>query len=271
MFADVSNMRISKPFKLHGGKHYLSNFIVDHLPANYSELVYIEPFCGAISVLLKKEKSHKEVINDMDYGVYVILNIIRDRPYEFMSRLQSISYNIDTFNEALNAHDFKRDIDYAVNEFILRRMSRGGLKEAFAWSDRKRGGIPGDINAWNNVIKAIPNISNRIKDVEIYNKPAVDIIQEFNHPNTILYCDPPYLHETRQAKNVYKHEMTNEDHEELARCLNTFSGKAMLSGYQSGSYSQWYSNWKTDSYRIINHSSQQKTKTYKEEWLWLNY
>lgn len=42
---------------------------------------------------------------------------------------------------------------------------------------------------------ALANV--RLINTEIRNESAMDLIREFNDPDTVLYLDPPYLHETR--------------------------------------------------------------------------
>ena len=73
------------------------------------------------------------------------------------------------------------------------------------------------------------------------------------------------------SKEVYKHEMTTDDHIDLANMLNRFKGKALISGYPSRLYNRLYSDWKCVRKKIVNHASQQKSKKYQTECLWINY
>ena len=265
-------MKTIRPvFKCHGGKFYLAQWIISHFPENYAEMIYLEPFCGGANVLLNKEKSEIEIINDLDVNTIQIYQALRDEPKEFIRRLNLCKYSEETFAKALKKVQFDDYLEIAVNEFILRRMSRGGLKKAFAWSNRLRGGQPGDVNAWETSLKSLPDLSERIKEVYIFNRPAIDIIKSFNSSNTFLYCDPPYLHETRVSKTVYSSEMNTDDHIELAHVLNSFNGKAMISGYQSPLYNRLYKGWNIEKKKIANHSSQQKAKEKKTEILWKNF
>ena len=137
-------------FKCHGGKAYLKSFIIDAFPTDYEEMVYIEPFAGAASVLFNKKPGPEEVLNDLHPGITAIFRAIRDQPGDFLKKLRRLTYSNETFNKALQRAEqpFPVKLDLAVNEYTLRRMSRGGMKKAFAWSDRLRGGQPGDVNAW---------------------------------------------------------------------------------------------------------------------------
>jgi DNA adenine methylase len=259
--------------KYHGGKNYLNKWIISHFPSDYQTYTYVEPFGGAASVLINKEKSPIEILSDTDLSIIQIFRALRDEPTEFMRRLHLLKYCEETFLKAVARSDkpFDDYLDHAVNDYTLRRMSRGGLKKAFSWSNRKRGGKPGEINAWETALEVLPVISQRIKEVYLFNNPALDIIKIFNNKNTLLYADPPYLPETRRSKNAYECEMTTEQHIELARSLNSFQGKVVLSGYPSALYARLYKDWNTETRKIANHSSQKKTKDVKTEIIYWNF
>ncbi len=266
----VLKMTLRPAFKVFGGKKYLAKWIISHFPANYEQMNYLEPYVGAGSLFLNKNPSIEETVNDLDPGVIAIFKALRDQPEEFIARLKFLKYSEKTFNNALS---FKgTSLDYTVNEFVLRRMSRSGLKKAFSWSDRKRGGQPGDVNAWKTALNdVLPKVAERLKSVYILNKPAIEIIDKWSNPNTFLYGDPPYLHETRVSKNAYDFEMTEADHIELAKVLNRFRGKAIISGYSSDLYDELYKDWRMESKKIANHASQSKTKKIKTEQIWCNF
>jgi len=263
-------VKIRSPIKCHGGKNYLAKWIIEHFPENYQEKVYLEPFCGGANVLLNKEPSKDEIINDLDPDIIVLFRIIRDQSTSFLRKIRKIRYKESNFQTALEKKG-DGDLRQAINEFILRRMSRGGLKKAFAWSNRERGGQPGEINSWKTIIKSIPSISERLQKVIILNRSAISLIKVFDEADVLVYCDPPYLSETRESPDAYQYEMSIDDHIELAEILNGFKGKALISGYPSRLYSRLYKNWTCDKKQIVNHASQQKVKPIKTELLWRNF
>jgi DNA adenine methylase len=266
-----AKLKVRSIVKIHGGKYYLAPFIIDHFPKEHENMGYLEPFCGGASVLLNKNPSKEEIINDIDIKLINIFKIVRDQPKELIAKLKKIKYSETTFIKAQKEEQFEAIIDMAVNEFILRRMSRGGLKKGFAWSDRERGGQPGDVNAWETILKTIPVISKRLSNVHILNKPALELIKAFSQESVFLYADPPYLPETRVSKNAYEFELTEKGHIELASALNNFKGKVLISGYQSKLYKKLYKGWKVSKKEVPNHASQQKNKSIQTEMLWMNY
>lgn len=265
-------MKTIRPvFKCHGGKFYLAKWVIDNFPENYENMTYIEPYIGGANVLINKKKSVNEIVSDVDPNIIEIYHALRDEPKELIRRLNLCKYCQETFERAIKKAKFDDYLDHAVNEFIVKRMSRGGLGKAFAWSNRERGGQPGDVNAWQTAIKGLPYLAERLKEVYIFNKPAVEVLKTFDSPDSFTYCDPPYLHETRVSKTVYSSEMSTEDHIELAHTLNAFQGKAMISGYMSPLYARLYKNWNVEKKKIANHSSQKKVKDKKIEILWKNF
>lgn len=248
-------------FKCHGGKHSLSPWIISNFPENYKEMIYLEPFCGNANVLLNKKKSTIEIINDIDPSVIEIYQALRNEPKELIKRLKRCKYCEETFNQALKNEKQEDYLDQAVNEFVVRRMSRGGTKNTFA---RLREGKPED--SWLSFIESLPDLAERIKEVYVFNKTAVEIMKVFDFPDVFLYCDPPYLHETKTSKTVYESEMDTNNHIELAHHLNVFQGKALISGYASPLYNRLYKEWNIEKKKIV--SSPKETKV---EILWKNY
>jgi DNA adenine methylase len=266
--------KIRPPFKIHGGKYYLHPWIIEKMPENYEKLDYLEPFCGAASVLINKNKSlGLETINDINPKVVSILRTLRDEPELFIKKIRNTTYSEKVFTRELNKNkeENKTDFEIALNEFIIRRMSRGGLGKNFSWSTRMRGGSPGDVNAWKTIPKELVKISERLQNVFILNKNALDVISAFNYENILLYVDPPYDPDSRVSKDAYEHEMTIDDHINLSNLLNRFKGKVMVSGYQSTLYKKNYSEWNCHKKKIANNSSQQKKKGIKVECLWTNF
>lgn len=267
--------RLRPPIKTHGGKFYLASWVIEHFPEEYQELNYCEPFCAGASVFLNKDTSKEEVISDVDEGVVCVFKALRDESKEFLSRIKRTRYTERAFKMAQKRSESEFDdyIDHAVNEYILRRMSRGGLKRAFAWSDRKRGGQPGDVNAWQTMIEQLPLIAKRVQGSTILNKDFIEVFKVWDEEDTLFYLDPPYLHSTRTegSTNLYENEMTVEDHINMLHLAKNARGKVVISGYASPLYNRNLEGWKCKKKNVANHSSQSKAKKRRVECIWINF
>jgi site-specific DNA-adenine methylase len=196
------------PFKCHGGKYFLNQYIIEHMPEGHEKLDYLEAFSGAASVLINKPISEqKEILNDLDPRVVAIMKTLRDEPEVFIKKIKNTTYSERVFERELSKKDdkYENDFDLAFNEFVLRRMSRGGLRKSFAWSNRERGGQPGDVNAWKTIPKELVKISDRLNKVFIFNKNATEVIDAFNYEGVLCYCLHPKSKvklENEQFKNI---------------------------------------------------------------------
>ena len=64
--------------------------------------------------------------------------------------------------------------------------------------------------------KHLPEIALRLLRVQIENRPATEVIDLYDAPGTLFYCDPPYVHASRGDSKAYGFEMTDDDHRHLA-------------------------------------------------------
>lgn len=83
-----------------------------------------------------------------------------------------------------------------------------------------------------------------------------------------VYCDPPYLMETRiSRRRLYLCELESEaEHARLLDVLISLPCPVMISGYWSKLYAERLSAWRTLTYEAITRGGKMAT-----EWLWMNY
>lgn len=82
----------------------------------------------------------------------------------------------------------------------------------------------------------------------------------------LVYCDPPYLRETRKKYySLYKYEYTQKHHMELLEVIKTLPCLVMISGYKSQLYEESLENWRTHSFQAACHHG------VATEYIWMNY
>jgi DNA adenine methylase len=265
--------QLRSPLKWHGGKSYIAGWINSLLPAHR---VYVEPFAGGLSVLLNKRRTAVEVAGDLNSELMHFWTCMRDESAYLIRHLEIVEYSRSEFEEAcelMGSHDMDATndtVEVAASILIKNRMSRGGLGRTFGWSDRKRGGQPGDKNAWDTIRKILPTVAARLRHVELYRADAFDLIGQYDNHDTLFYVDPPYMHETRTARRAYAHEMSDDAHIRLLDTILDVHGMVVLSGYHDPLYDHVLREWERHEFERPNDSGQTKVKTRRVEVLWLN-
>ena len=265
--------RIRPPVKAHGGKYYLARQIVPILlsaPGNPAE--YLEPCAFGASVYLAMPRFKREILGDVNPDVVALWQVLSHEQYSttLSRRLATIPYSASQF-EAAKAESPVSVIDQAMRFLILCRFSRGGLGQTFAWSERQRGGRPGDANAWHTFCeRGLPKIIDRARGVTITNDPCWwTVWQSRDKVQRLVYADPPYMKQTRTAPDAYgPFEMTRLHHFWLVAALRAHSGPAAISGYRSYDYDRWLHDWRRFDFEVPNNSGQSEKKQRRTESLW---
>lgn len=81
----------------------------------------------------------------------------------------------------------------------------------------------------------------------------------------LIYCDPPYLHETRKSTRKYRFDYTQQDHIELLELLRRLPCHIILSGYPSSLYDANLSEWNSIELQSMSNGGARTEK------LWYNY
>ena len=100
-----------KPYlKWAGGKRQLLPEITMHLPANFSDLQYFEPFVGAGALFLDRQP-RRAVINDNNEELILTYKVIREHVYELIEALQSHRMqNDEKYYYLVREQDRNRDV-----------------------------------------------------------------------------------------------------------------------------------------------------------------
>lgn len=81
----------------------------------------------------------------------------------------------------------------------------------------------------------------------------------------VVYCDPPYLPDTRRRDRVYRHDYVESDHIRLLGALLKLPCRVVVSGYPSKLYDEWLFGWSTQTFTAKSHHG------VREEKLWFNF
>jgi DNA adenine methylase len=259
-------------FGWYGGKFNHLDWLLPLLPEIHH---YCEPFGGSAAVLLNRPPSPVETYNDIDGEVVHFFQVLRDRPDELIRAIGLTPFSREEFYKAVTTNgETLSAVERARRFFIRARQARTGLAQTASlgrWANCKntsRSGMSGVVSRWLGSVHSLPEIAERLLRVQIENRPAGDVIHLYDSPQTLFYCDPPYLHEVRGDRKAYGYEMQDAEHAEVARLLERCQGKAAVSGYRCDYMDMWYKGWKrVDAPEKHCHS----IKKPRQEALWVNY
>jgi DNA adenine methylase len=280
---------LTHPLKWAGGKNYLAAHIVKMMPKHRH---YVEAYAGGASVLLERDPNDKalwvaptgpsagvsEVLNDLNGELVNFWRILRSPTGfpKFLRRCQATPLSRTEFEragEVLRAEG-PDSVVRAWAFFVRARQSRAGDFKGFTslTRSRTRRGVNGNVSEWLGAVDGLPAIHDRLRPVVLENMDALTLIRREDTPETLFYLDPPYLHETRTAKDLYAHEMTRDQHVDLLDVLAGLRGKFLLSGYHSALYDATARRhgWECREFNLANHQAGGDTKRRMVECVWSN-
>ncbi len=221
-----------------GGKWKLAEKIIQYFPAHQ---VYVEPFGGGGSVLLKKARSGGEVYNDLDGEIVNLFRVVRDCGAELVRALKLTPYSRD---EYLKSYELCEDEVERARRTVVKSFMGFGTDGIFAISGFRSCSSLGNVPAksWATYPVHLERIIKRLQGVIIENRDAKEVMLQHDSPYALHYVDPPYPHSTRSGHR-YRYEMNEEDHRVLAAFLKKLKGAVIVSSYPCELYETLYSGW----------------------------
>lgn len=259
------------PYAYYGGKSRMAAGIAALFPDHVN---YIEAFLGSGAVFFAKRPNRgATILNDVDRNVVTFLRVLRDSPDELYEVCALTPHARDEFRLAADMDTPMTDLERArrfwvrINQSFAKTMS---AQTGWSWTTARTTAIPATIS--NRRERFMP-AAERLMGCTIENKPAVALLEGLTTgPESVWYLDPPYMHSTRVQTAGYAHEMTDADHEALARVCNATTSVVVISGYRSPEYDEWYAGWYSRTIETMGWSSNSKTnvRTPRHEVLWCN-
>ena len=254
-----------------GGKWAIAPWIIGNMPAHR---VYVEPFGGAASVLLRKPRSKIEVYNDLDDEIVGLFRILQNPTQcrTLVRLLKRTPYARREFELAFKSTDdpverARRSIVRAYMSFHHSALFKSG-KNTFANARHWKPDGGSKMAEWSNYTRTLPAVCRRLRGVLIEHRDALDVIRNQDTPDALFFVDPPYVMSTRNKQCVYRYEMADERHVELLTLLGGIKGRAMVSGYASAIYDDLLRGWqRMDRASYANVSVGQHART---EVLWIS-
>lgn len=225
---------------------------------------------------MRKEPSYAEVYNDLDGDVVNLFRVLRDETLASQLR-DAVRLTPFARDEFRAAYEKTTDpVEWARRSVIRSFMGFGSAamnrdhRTGFRSNSNRSGTTPA--RDWINWPEQIPAFVERLRGVVVESKDALQLIPQHDSVQTLFYCDPPYVFDTRSFRRgavqpfCYRHEMTDDGHRALATVLHAVEGMVVLSGYGCALYDdELYADW-----HRVNRKAHADGASERTEVLWLN-
>lgn len=238
------------PIPWYGGKTNIVDKFDPYIPEHHC---YVEPYGGAGAMLFYKKPSRVEIYNDLHKDVVNLYISIRDYFDDFHHKVEATPYSRQALEYAWSfiQYDMGSGLPDFITEharcfFVIARQAFSSRHDkqmkhySSMWSSSK---VNNKAVGWMNAIDRLPEIHERLQNVQIECLPALEVMKRYDGKDTFMYIDPPYMEDTRKELNTYVHEMTDRDHLDLLYELKRSQSMILLSGYHNEFYDEVLNAW----------------------------
>jgi DNA adenine methylase len=251
--------------KYPGAKWRIAPWIVSHFPTHEH---YLEPYCGSAAVFFTKEKALHEVLNDTNGAIVNLFQVLRDpeQARRLAEWVNLTPWAEAEYNQFENDYESSSDPVENARRFLVRSwQAHGGtIHQVSGWRHNGLHGNTHPVRLWRKLPERLLAVVDRLKEAEIRNRPALEMIAYYNDPGCLIYADPPYVLSTR-ARKYYRQEMTDAEHRELLEALEKHTGPVLLSGYSHSLYEERLTHWQQ-----VHIQAPTEHGNVRTEVLWLN-
>ncbi len=245
------------PMPYSGGKQRIAAAIANLLPPHES---YVEPFMGALSVLLAKEPAPMETVNDLNGDLVTFWRVLRDRPDELERACALTPHSRAEYLACRTRTPDLDELERARRVWVHLSQSRGARMTRSGWRF-VHGGNRFPLAAYlDGYLARIAPAAERLRRVSLECRDALEVIEAYGKPDAVLYVDPPYLSEVRDGAQ-YVHEFgTWEQHDELLDALQRTPAAVVLSGYHHPLYARRLDDWEQHEFATLNMRGSARTE-----------
>lgn len=226
------------PLRYPGGKNKLSAFIAKVCVDNEIDGHYVEPYSGGASValfLLMEGYVNKITINDKDRSIYAFWYSVLYRTRKLCHLIENAELNINEWRKQKAIQSNKENEDLLTlgfSTFYLNRTNRSGIINAGVIGGIKQKGDYLMDCRFNkkDLINRIQIIAKKRKQIKLYNKDAIDLIQENGNDNTVFYFDPPYY---LKANSLYMNYYESHNHKMVSDKIKSIKNIKWIVSYDN--------------------------------------
>lgn len=260
------SINLKRPLSYYGGKQLMLGKILPLIPKHK---IYIEPFTGGAAVFFAKEKSEKEIINDLNGSLVAFYRVLKN-DFSILRKLiieTPVSRKVHRESAFIlkNAEHFNEiKVAWAVwmqcNMGFASQMLSGYGFAKTAQLEKK---------IVNKKLRFNKTLKQRLDYVDIECLDAIKLIKLRDNEDAFIYCDPPYFNSNCGHYTGY----SEKDFTDLLDVLSSVKAKFLLSSYDSDLLQKyvksnaWHQQKIVKKLAVTKHTSREKTEVLTANYL----
>ncbi len=202
-----------------GGKRKLAQHILPLFP---DHTCYVEPFCGAAALYFLKQPSSTEVLNDVNGDLVNLYRVVKYHLEELYKQFKWVLVSRQNWDwlQATKAETLT-DVQRAARFLYLQKLAFGGKVD-----DQSFGTITTGRPRFNllTLEQDLADAHIRLVNTTIEHGSWEKIIERYDRPHTLFYCDPPYW-----QTEGYGVDFGFEHYERMAELARSIDGTMIIS------------------------------------------
>lgn len=201
-----------------GGKRRLLKYLLSDIPGHHT---YVEVFAGGGALLLAKEPSAAEVLNDINGELVRLYRCVQHHLDELIRQFRWSLTSREMFRWAQMQHpETLTDIQRAARFYYLQKLAFGARTHGQSF------GVDPRTPPRLNLLRMEEDLSQahlRLARVTIEQLTWQDCIARYDRPETLFFLDPPYW-----QTGGYGVPFGREQYDQMAETMAALKGKSIL-------------------------------------------
>lgn len=202
-----------------GGKRRLADVILPRFPQH---TCYVEPFAGGAALFFLKQPSEVEVLNDINGELVNLYRVVKHHLEEFVRQFKWALSSRQCYEwEQMKPPETMTDIQRAARFYYLQKLAFG------AKVDGQNFGTATTSPPRLNLLRIEEELSQahlRLSRTYIEHLRWSRVIEKYDRPHTLFYCDPPYW-----DTEGYGVEFPLDEYHRMAALAQAIEGSMIIS------------------------------------------
>lgn len=223
---------ISRPaLRFYGSQWNNAPWILAHWPAHEARII---PFMGGLNEELRAPRAQLTNASDLHGRIINFFTVLRNQPGSLVKAIKLTPWHEGEYR--LSQEAVPDPLEDARRFWCACWMSVSGGpvpgSSGFRWT-RDRGGRWSTPATDSLNIDHLYLVAERLRHIHFLQRDGVELINTHaGVENALIWCDPPFLKDTRSnGAGAYAHETSEQLHRDIATALQKVAGYAVITGY----------------------------------------